>query len=49
MPMTTPLSLTFSLTMSSAGRMFAARLRGPTRNHVQVAFTFGLARPAFSA
>jgi hypothetical protein len=49
MPMTTPLSLTFSLTMSSAGRMFAARLREPTRNHVQVAFTFGLARPAFPA
>jgi hypothetical protein len=43
------LSLTFSLTMSSAGRIFAARLREPTRHHVQVAFTFGLARPAFPA
>jgi hypothetical protein len=49
MPMATPLSLTFSLTMSSAGRIFAARLREPTPHHVQVAFTFGLARPAFPA
>jgi hypothetical protein len=32
MPMATPLSLTFSLTMSSAGRIFAAGLREPTRH-----------------
>jgi len=27
----------------------SAELREPTRHHVQVAFTFGLARPAFPA
>jgi hypothetical protein len=48
MPMTTPLSLTFSLTMSSAGRMFAARLREPTRNHVQVAVHLWLGASCFS-
>ena len=48
-PMATPLSLTFSPTMSSARRIFATPASVNRWYHVQVTFTFGLARHTFPA